>query len=171
LKDNPTEKYETIYQDTLSFLRHVYKTKIETKTEKDVDYKLSDDFNELKPAVYTEETFLCPRKVLELLEDETLDDLSEYKNIIETILLDKSFYKLKDEHREHYMTNFEKLLLSNSFTMKNNSSNIKTLTFMSREIYLKDKEELELKLTKEGKICDDAKEYLKLYDSIILKIK
>ena len=167
----PTEKYETIYQDTMSFLRRVYETKIETKTEKDVDYKLSDHFKKLKPALYTEETFLCPRKVLELLEDETLDDLSEYKNIIETILLDKSYYQLKDKHREHYLKNFEKLLLSNSLTMKNNSSNIKTLTFMSQEIYLKDKAELELKLKREAEICDDAKEYLKLYDSIILKLK
>jgi len=166
-----TEKYETIYQDTMSFLRRVYETKIETKTEKDVDYKLSDHFKKLKPALYTEETFLCPRKVLELLEDETPDDLSEYKNIIETILLDKSYYQLKDKHREHYLKNFEKLLLSNSLTMKNNSSNIKTLTFMSQEIYLKDKAELELKLKREAEICDDAKEYLKLYDSIILKLK
>ena len=167
----PAEKYEKIYQDTMTFLRRVYETKIETKTEKDVDYKLSDHFKKLEQAVYTEEAFLCPRKVLELLEDETLDDLSEYKHIIETILLDKSYYQLKDKHREHYLRNFEKLLLSNSLIMKNNSSNIKTLNFMSQEVYLKDKEALEFKLANEGKICDDAKEYLKLYDSIILKLK
>ena len=55
--------------------------------------------------------------------------------------------------------------------MKNNSSNIKTLTFMSQEIYSKDKESLEVKLTNEGKICDEAKEYLKLYNLIIFKLK
>ena len=165
------EKYEKIYQDTMSFLRRVYETKIETKTEKEVIYKLSDHFKKLEPAVYTEETFLCPRKILELLEDETLDDLSDYKNIIETILLDDvSYYKLKDNHRKYYLVKFEKLLLLNSLIMKNNSSNITTLRFMSREIYTKDKAELELKLTKKGTICDDVKEYSKLYDSIILKL-
>jgi hypothetical protein len=167
----PIEKYEKIYEDTMSFLRRVYETKIERETEKDVDYKLSDHFKKLEKAVYTEETFLCPRKVLKLLEDETIDDLSEYKHIIETILFDRSYYQLKENHREHYLRNFEKLLLSNSFTMKNNSSNIKTLTFMSQEIYSKDKESLEVKLTNEGKICDEAKEYLKLYNLIIFKLK
>ena len=173
LNDNriPIEKYEKIYQYTMSFLRRVYETKIETKTEKDVDYKLSDRFKKLEQAVYTEETFLCPRKILELLEDETLDDLSEYKHVIETILFDKSYYQLKENHREYYLKNFENLLLSNSLSMMNNSSNIKTLIFMSQEIYVKDKEELELKLRKEAEICDDAKEYLKLYNSIILKVK
>ena len=165
------EKYKMIYEDTMSFLRRVYETKIERETEKDVDYKLSDHFKKLEKAVYTEETFLCPRKVLKLLDDETIDDLSEYKHIIETILFDRSYYQLKENHREHYLRNFEKLLLSNSLTMKNNSSNIKTLTFMSQEIYSKDKESLEVKLTKEGKICDEAKEYLELYNLIIFKVK
>jgi hypothetical protein len=57
--------------------------------------------------------------------------------------------------------------------MKNNSSNIKTLRFMSQEIYEKDKQELELKLRNKDKLCDDAdaKEYLKLYNSIFLKLK
>ena len=167
----PAEKYEKIYQDTMSFLQRVYQTKIETKTEKDVEYKLSDHFNKLEQAVYTEETFLCPKKVLKLLEDETPDDLSEYKHIIETILVDRSYYQLKDKHREHYLRNFQKLLVSNSLTMKNNSSNIKTLNFMSQEIYLKDKEALEFKLRNKGKICDDTKEYLKVYNFIILKLK
>ena len=167
----PIEKYEKIYQDTMSFLRRVYETKIQTKTEKDIEYKLSDHFKKLEQAVYTEETFLCPKKILELLEDETLDDLSEYKHVIETILFDKSYYQLKEKHREHYLRNFENLLLSNSLNMMNNSSNIKTLIFMSQEIYVKDKEELELKLRKEADICDDAKDYLKLYNSIILKLK
>ena len=167
----PAEKYEKIYQDTMSFLQRVYQTKIETKTEKDVEYKLSDHFKKLEQAVYTEETFLCPKKVLKLLEDETPDDLSEYKHIIESILLDRSYYQLKEKHREHYLRNFQKLLLSNSLTMKNNSSNIKTLNFMSQEIYLKDKEALEFKLRNKSNICDDAKEYLKVYNFITLKLK
>lgn len=168
----PTEKYENIYEDTMSFLRRVYETKIKTKTEKDVDYKLSDHFKKLEKAVYTEDTFLCPRKVLALLEDETIDDLSEYKHVIETILLDRSYYQIKNKkHRDYYLEKFDKLLRSNSLIMKNNSSNIKTLDFMSQEIYAKDKESLEVKLRNEGKICDEAKEYLKLYNFIILKLK
>ena len=42
---------------------------------------------------------------------------------------------------------------------------------MSQEIYLKDKEALEFKLRNKGKICDDTKEYLKVYNFIILKLK
>jgi hypothetical protein len=174
-KDIPDEKYKMIYEDTMSFLRSVYQKKIERKKEKNVVYKISDHFNNLEKAVYTEETFLCPRKILKLLEDETPDDMSEYKHIIETILFDTSSsdYELTPNHREHYLINFEKLLLSNSLNMKNNSSNIKTLRFMSQEIYEKDKQELELKLRNKDKLCDDAdaKEYLKLYNSIFLKLK
>lgn len=176
LHDNhiPDDKYKIIYEDTMSFLRSVYQKKIERKKEKNVVYKISDHFNKLEKAVYTEETFLCPKKILKLLEDETPDDMSEYKHIIETILFDTSSdYELTPNHREHYLINFEKLLVSNSLTMKNNSSNIKTLHFMSQEIYKKDKEELEVKLRNKGKLCDDsdAKEYLELYNSIILKLK
>lgn len=165
------EKYEKIYQHTMSFLEHVYRKQIETKTEKKIEYQLDTDFIDLKQPEYSDETFLFPRKVLELLENESIDDLSEYKHIIETILLDISSYKLNDKDREYYLENFDKLLRTNSLNMKNNSSNIKTLLFMSSEIYKKDKAELELKLQKDDTECDDAKEYLQLYDSIISKLK
>jgi hypothetical protein len=165
------EKYEKIYQHTMSFLEHVYRKQIETKTEKNVVYELDTDLIDLKHQQYSDETFLFPRKVLELLENESIDDLSEYKHIIETILLDTSSYKLKDKDREYYLKNFDKLLHTNSLTMKNNSSNIKTLIFMSSEIYQKDKAMLELKLKKDDSECDDAKEYLQMYNSIISKLK
>jgi len=176
LKENgkPTDKHQKIYEDIMSFLQRIYKTRIEgpeTKIQKDITYSLDKKIDQLNPAPYTEETFLCPRKVLELLEDDKIDDLTEYKHIIEMIIVDQSYYKLSDAHREYYMVIFKKLLDTNSLFMKNNSSNINTLIFMARELYVKDKSELESKLSKEDDICDEAKEYLKLYDSIILKLK
>ncbi len=166
----PTDEYEKIYENIMSFLQKVYGTKITSCQEKDVEYNIDENYKKLHQAPYTEETFLCPKKVLELLRDEHADDLSEYKQIIQMILLDKSTYELNKEHREDYVTKFKELLFTNSLNMKNNIANVKTLRFMSREIYQRDNEYLKSEMSKTKKTCDMADEYLKLYKMIIEKV-
>ena len=165
----PSDKYENIYQNIMNFLQRVYGKKIESYTKTDVEYDIDQNFKKLYKARYTEETFLCPRKVLGLLKDDVGDDLSEYKQIIEMILLDKSTYKLSEEDIVYYTRNFQKLLSVNSLNMKNNIANRKTLLFMSNEIYQRDNQYLKTEMSKTEKTSDDAEEYLKLYKMIIEK--
>ena len=165
----PSDKYENIYQNIMNFLQRVYGKKIKSYTKTDVEYDIDQNFKRLYKARYTEETFLCPRKVLGLLKDDQGDDLSEYKQIVQMILLDRSTYQLEKEDIDYYTKNFEKLLSVNSLNMKNNIANRKTLLFMSNEIYQRDNQYLKTEMAKTEKTSDDAEEYLKLYKMIIEK--
>jgi len=158
--------YEHIYKDIISFLEHVYRKKIETTKEKDITYV--DDaagyFNDFIQAPYTEETFLDPQKILSLMKDDLLDDLSEYKEIIQIILLSKGIYELSDEDRTYYLKFFNKLLHTNSLKMKNNTANLKTLKLFAKKVYIEDKRQLEFKLSETQTSCDYADVYIELYN-------
>jgi serine/threonine protein kinase len=164
--------YEDIYNDVITFLEHVYKKKIETTKEKDIDYAddVAGHFNDFIQAPYTEETFLDPQKILVLLNDQPIDfpeDLSDYKEIIEIILLSKGTYKLKDTDHKDYLIIFEKLLAKSSLKMKNNSANRKTLTLLAKKIYEEDKTKLEFKLSQTETSCSYADTYIELYKKCI----
>jgi len=159
--------FEKNYRETMSFLEHLYKQKIDTMHEKKVEYNVSGNFKELIRAPYTEETFLDPTKVINLLNSDICifcDDLSDYKEIVEMILLNGGIYKLEDKDRDHYLDNFKILLRTSGINMKNNSANKPTLQFISHKIYQEDNAKLQLAtqlLT--GENCEDAKSYLELY--------
>jgi serine/threonine protein kinase len=158
--------YEKIYKETMSFLEHLYKEKIDTIQEKTVKYNVTGNFKELITAPYTEETFLDPTKVINLLNSDSClfsDDLSDYKEIVEMILLDNGIYKLQDKHRIDYLDNFDILLRTSGINMKNNSANGRTLKFLSHKIYQEDKKELQIATQLVEKDCDDAQLYLELY--------
>jgi hypothetical protein len=164
--------YEDIYNDVITFLEHVYRKKIETTKEKDIDYAddVAGHFNDFIQAPYTEETFLDPQKILVLLNDQPIDfpeDLSDYKEIIEIILLSKGTYKLKDTDHKDYLIIFEKLLAKSSLKMKNNSANRKTLTLLAKKIYEEDKTKLEFKLSQTETSCSYADTYIELYKKCI----
>lgn len=167
------DKYEKIFESTMRFLHKLYKNKIDNITEDDVDYTISNDFNKLSPAPYNEETFLTPQKILEIKNFLTeYVDISDYKEIIEMILLNNGTYKLQDKDREYYIKSFKSILLLNSVNMKNNTANMKTLSLLSNSIYINDKKILESKLKKLDKTiidnnlgnCNQAKKYLKIYE-------
>ena len=164
--------YEDIYKDVISFLEHVYRKKIETTKEKDIDYAddVAGHFNDFIQAPYTDETFLDPQKILVLLNDQPIDfpeDLSDYKEIIEVILLSKGTYKLKDTDHKNYLIIFQKLLAKSSLKMKNNSANIKTLRLMASKMYEENKIKLELKLSETETSCPYADAYIELYKKCI----
>ena len=167
-----TSKYEKTYHETMSFIETVYRKKIENTKEKNVEYvdDVADHFMKLTPAPYTEETFLDPKKILDLILHLPLDlpeDISDYKEIIEVILLTKGPYKLTDTDSKYYLEHFTKLLQTNSVKMKNNIANKKTLLLLADKIYQQDKSKLELNLAK--KTCDEPNEYLELYKQCISK--
>ena len=157
--------YEHIYKDIISFLEYVYRKKIETTKEKNIDYPdVSGYFNDFIHAPYTEETFLDPQKILSLMKDDSLEDLSEYKEIIQILLLTKGIYQLSDKDRKYYLQIFNKLLNTNSLKMKNNTANMKTLKLLAKKVYIEDKKELESKLSETKTNCHYADVYIELYN-------
>lgn len=157
-------KYERIFKETMRFLHRVYREKIDNMEEEDVSYEISGDFDVLTPAPYTEETFLVPQTIRDIMNnDVTYTDLTEYKEIIEVILLDRGTYRLRDKDRKHYLKNFQSLLSTNTLNMKNNSANGKTLQVLVNKIYETDLDALQAQLPKDGENCDDAETYLELY--------
>lgn len=166
-----TDIYEQIFAETMSFLERVYRKQIDNSEEKEVEYPETNATSKnIVRAPYTEETFLVPQKILELLNDTSdSNDLSEYKEIIEMILLNKGVYKLTDKHRDYYLANFDNLLRASSLNMKNTNANKKTLLSIAPIIYKEDKQKIELKITPFTVTCDSVKEYLELYKKIIQK--
>ena len=170
--------YETIFSNTMMFLYRLYKEKINTMKQEDIEYSLLGDFNTLIQAPYSEETFLDPEKILYMIQPlDSLQDLSDYKEIIQMILLYKDTYKLRDKdpenylkqgayqlqdnHRQEYLKNFEFLLETNSLNMMNNTANVKTLLFISNNIY---KENIKELLSEN---CLETNKYLELYKKLI----
>jgi hypothetical protein len=101
------------------------------------------------------------------MKDDLLDDLSEYKEIIEIILLSKGIYELSDEDRKYYLRFFNKLLNTNSLKMKNNTANIKTLKLLAKKVYIEDKKQLEFELSETKTNCEYADAYIELYNQCI----
>jgi serine/threonine protein kinase len=159
-----SDQHEKIFEETMRFLRHVYQQKIDTLEEEDIDYTISGEFKQLILAPYTEETFLDPQKIKQLITPVKDTDLSEYKEIIELILLNRGTYQLNDKDREYYLNNFKILLNTSALNMKNNSSNSKTLSLMAEEIYKEDADKLKTIISKVKENCEDANEYLEIYN-------
>jgi hypothetical protein len=169
--------YETIFSNTMMFLYSLYKEKINTMKQEDIEYSILGDFKTLIKAPYSEETFLDPEKILYMIQPlDSWQDLSDYKEIIQMILLytdmykfrdtdpqhylKQGTYKLKENHRQEYLKNFEFLLETNSLNMMNNTANIKTLLFISGNIY---KENIK-NLVYEN--CMESNKYLELYKKL-----
>jgi hypothetical protein len=161
------EKYEKIFINTMRFLLKVYEPKISTITEKNVEYEIESDFSKLIIAPYDETTFLLPDKILSLLKPYKNEDLSDYKEIIEFILINQGRYKLLEKDRNYYLQNFSKLLSTNSFYMKNNNANIKTIRDVSKVLYNQDLIEIQNKIKNLEENCIDAQKYIRNYITIL----
>jgi hypothetical protein len=179
-------QYEKIFSDTINFIRRVYDqkiTKASNNGDEDVDYKITGDFDRLVVAPYTEDTFLLPKVVLDMLnvydqETTKINELSslsklvklvEYKEMMENVLVNQGTYKLNDTDKVKFMKTFQKLLSLNSFNLLNNIANNITLHVLSKMIYSNDYYVLLKEI--EGKehlhTCSYALEYLKIYEKFI----
>jgi hypothetical protein len=138
---NP-EPYQKFYINAMEFIDIVYKNKITSTEEKNIEYILDHEFKNLESSSYTEETFLLPQKIIELLKQHTntYTDLTDYKDIIQLIIVNKGTYQLTDEIRSYYISNFKRLLQLNTFYMKTTIANTTTLYSMTDIIYKKDAE-------------------------------
>ena len=156
-KINP-EPYQKFYKNAIDFIASVYIL----NSEKQIEYVLDHEFTNLEPASYTEETFLDPQTILKDLQmnTKTYTDLTDYKDIIQLILVTGGNYKLSDKNKEYYLQNFKKLLALNTFYMQTTIANTNTLRYMASEIYQKNSEFLS------KYDCQIASNQIKLYKQI-----
>jgi hypothetical protein len=163
-----SEKYETNFRHIMRHIFKLYYTQIQNTNRENINYKLNVDFSTLEKTNYDDTTFLTPSEILTKIQpyqDNYQDnDLSDYIDIIEYILLNKGKYKLTEEDRKLYIQNFSNLLNSNRIYMKNNTSNIKTLKETAKTIYKNDKHFINLIANPDKHI----QEHLKIIDQILI---
>lgn len=137
--------------------------------DSDIVYTINGDYSSLKQAQYTEETFLLPERILDITKIYDNNDLSDYKNIVQLVLLNKDKYELPDRYRTLYLENFKRLLRIKSINMKNNNANIKTLVYLSKVIYSDNLTKISQILSPVDR-CSEIDRYVDVYNSIIKRI-
>ena len=172
-------KYEKKYKNVLNKIEKVYKERMKNLPllHQYEDILRGPYFDNLETAPYTQDTFLSPDVILNLIDKYVRDkiqlkgDLSEYKNTLEHIILNQGIFKLSDDKRDHYKNVFKRLLDTKSINMKVNIANVMTLLNMSKTVYRKDKMFLMKNSPgKEEKIksnCTSINEYMYNYDKIL----
>jgi hypothetical protein len=128
-------KYKKIIND-------IYQTFIEQikiKSQEKIHYDIGDTFKKLNSPEYDQQTFMTPDVILNLsnlhkMYNEEQYNLSDYKNTIELVFLNKGLFKLSDKDKTYYTNNFEELLNTNAVIIKTNIAHILTLSSMSKLI-------------------------------------
>ena len=169
--DDNVKKAKKVYRKALRKIKKTYRAKLDQEGEEEIEYSMSQSFNSLEIAPYTEETFLIPDVILNLFQKyrDRYEDLSEYKNVIEQILLNQGEFKLSDKHRDYYLKNFANLLSTNNVNMKTYTANVNTLYSVGQGIYSADRDVLQGKLPKKKskkRNCSSAEEYISMYNKV-----
>ena len=132
-----SNKYEKIINNTFDYLKKVYSNKISLPRQKNIEYNIEDFINSES---YTKEIFLEPKNVLKYLEkyNNRLDELNEYKDIIQNILINNGNYKLSDNDKSYYIRMFSSLLKIKSNVLLISNANIYTMRIISKYLYKRD---------------------------------
>ena len=132
------------YNKTIKKIKQLYGNKLQTSDYENIEYNLSHTFTKLELPPYTENTFLFPDVILNLLNTyyKKYEDLSEYKNIIEHVLVNQGLFKMSDIHKEYYLKNFSELIAIKTVNMKTEHANVNTLYNTASCIYSNDKKTL-----------------------------
>ena len=145
INDPTVIKYKKIIEN----INDNFKKQIQTQSHEKIDYYIGDKFKKLNTPNYDQQTFLTPDIILNILNsrdhiyNKEECDVSDYKNMIELVFLNKGIFKLSDKDKEYYKDNFNELLNTNSVNLKTNIANILTLSSMSKLIYSKNVNYLE----------------------------
>ena len=127
-----------LFDNLFALLKKVYKTKIDSFENERIVFNIdTEKCKELIKAPYTDNTFQNKRKIMRLIRnlDYTDYDLTDYRDIVESVFSYRGFYQLSDAHKDFYLNNFQKLLEINPFNMMNNHANEKTVLEISNLLY------------------------------------
>lgn len=154
-RENFFKKYEKTAKLLDKKFRSLLKEKMDTFDVPEIKYQ---------NLIYTEETFLFPQKVLQLLIDNPIEDLVITNDILEVVeeimLRKKSPYALLPNARKYYGTK----VMQNIHKLGIYIANVTTLHSLSREVYKNDME----KLLELGKFPEVDK-HIETYKEILKK--
>jgi hypothetical protein len=130
--------------------------------------------NILQQATYDSDTFLHPHiiktQIEELIQYEKYDNLIEYKNIVETVLLNHDLpFSLGSEDKKYYTDNFRTLLDINPVVMINNIANLHSLIKTSTKLYTLNLRILNEKIQYSESDTYYADQYKNIYKEILNK--
>lgn len=163
-KEGLSNKYEKIISNTLKYIKKIYQKVIMEHKKKSIEYTLNKD---VLVESYTKEIFLEPKRVLKYLKkykDYKINDLTEYKDIIISILSSTGTYKLSEKDNKYYSNIFAELLNEKSVKMLINNANVNTMRVVSSNLYQIDLNYID------DLDCPDIAEYKKLYRNILTEL-
>jgi hypothetical protein len=169
-------KYQKLYENSINFLNFVYGKKLESKPDK-LNIIIEPSFRKVIIAPYTQETFLLPIRIMELLKIRgELPDLGNQKSFIVSIFNNGGKYRLPEKISNFYALDLADLFDASTVALRNNYANIKTIETVSIKVYTHDLEKLnEMINSIQPFQCKDdfesAKEYMYLYQNILNLLK
>jgi hypothetical protein len=160
-----SNKYEKIVINTLKYIKKIYQKVIDDHKKKRVDYTLNKS---VIVESYTKEIFLDPNSVLKYLKkykEYKINDLTDYKDIISSILSNNSTYKLSEKDKNYYYDMFSELLNEKSITILLNNANINTMRLVSGNLYQKNLTHFDVESD-----CYEMEKYKVIYRNILLEL-
>lgn len=129
LTENSIDKDK--YECEIQAIKDIFDRKLTSAT---TDLRITIDEN-MRIMNYNESIFLLPKKVKELLGYYKYNDVSEYREIAQYILLFDGYFKIREVHRAKMVNSLEPLLNVNTIQMKLYNANNNTLRVVASEIY------------------------------------
>jgi hypothetical protein len=168
LGDKNKEPYIELYNKSIKKIKKIYQKQFKQYDENLVKYST---INISEHSSYNNESFLLPDNILNLLEqqkDIDQEDFSEFKSVLEQILINQGIFKLSDKHQNYCIKTFKKLLETEYTTLKSSIANVFTLLEVSKCLYKNDKQKLlsKLSLNKSKNNCDSINHYINIYNQI-----
>jgi hypothetical protein len=161
--------YDIVATNTINFIYTFYNKLINKSKHENIYYELNNLY--YKSINYNSYTFLDINYILENINIiqknnnngeiilKNVDDITDYINIIEFILINNNEFKLNDNNYNYYFNNFKSLLNTNFINIKNNIANYNTFIYLSSLIYSINIKEIE-KDIKYNKIDINSNEYI-----------
>ena len=115
---------------------------------------------------YNEDIFMLPEKLYHTIQEFTLVDISDYKNMIDLICLNKGVYQVKDSHRVLIYTKFEKFFETTNIVLKIHDANNYTLKYLANILYKANVEELNKIENKDENVIYKIKAYSNVLEKI-----
>jgi len=166
----PSDTHKSLYEESTRYLNYVYDSKLKNTQTSQITYikNTHKEFNLIERCPYSENTFLDPQKIYNILQNynpkmkdiEKLIDLSFYKTIIENILTYSGPHKMSSEHKIYYTDVFNDLLSTDKLILLNNIANIVSLKSFTKNIFTLDSNSI--KVIKDIKDINSCQDYTTL---------
>ena len=164
---------EGLYEQACDRLLSTYSPTLESLSPSTIECNVSVINRDVYGCPYTEDTFLNPCKLLSMIPCKNIDDLGNYRNLIDLMILDTGEYMIPTEVVAFYMRDLRELLTTPSILLLTKTADNNTIRTVSRNLCQTDIEWLFVKLANSAEspndqeLCTEAKAYMAVYKRIV----